>query len=58
MPLQSKTISIVSAISAIGSVLGGVPNSLVVGLVAALLVAVLCWQIGSAARIRRLCRAD
>ncbi|HEY5229652.1 MAG TPA: hypothetical protein VIJ11_02020 [Galbitalea sp.] len=56
MSLQSLTITIVSTFSAIGSVLGGVTNSIVAGLVAVLLVSVLVWQIGSAARNRRLYR--
>src|SRR5471032_1270994 len=48
MSFRLKTIPIVFASSAIGSVLGGATNSIVVGLVAGILVSVLLWQIGSA----------
>ena len=57
MSLSLKTIPIVFASSAIGSVLGGVSNSIVVGLVAGILVAVILWQIGSALDDRSLSRA-
>jgi hypothetical protein len=57
MSFRLKTIPIVFASSAIGSVLGGVTNSLVVGLAAGNLVAVILWQIGSAVDNRRLYRA-
>jgi hypothetical protein len=57
MSVRLKTIPIVFASSAIGSVLGGVSNSIVVGLVAGILVSVLLWQIGSALDDRRSYRA-
>jgi hypothetical protein len=57
MSFRLKTIPIVFASSAIGSVLGGATNSIVVGLVAGILVSVLLWQIGSALDHRRLYRA-
>jgi hypothetical protein len=46
--------SLALLIPAIGSVLGGVSNSIVDGLVAGILVTALAWQIGSAASRRRL----
>jgi uncharacterized membrane protein len=57
MSFRLKTVPIVFASSAIGSVLGGATNSLVVGLVAGSLGATIRWQIGSAAENRRLYRA-
>ncbi|MEJ1231171.1 MAG: signal peptidase I [Galbitalea sp.] len=41
------------SIPAIGSVLGGVANPIVVGLVAGILVVILLWRIGSAPKKRR-----
>jgi uncharacterized membrane protein len=57
MSFSLKTIPIVFTSSAIGSVLGGVSNSIVVGLVAGILGAVILWQIGSALERRSLYRA-
>ena len=57
MSLSLKTIVIAFTSSAIGSVLGGVTNSLVVALAAGILVAAILWQIGSASENRRLYRA-
>jgi hypothetical protein len=54
MSSRRKTIVIVSASSAIGSVLGGATNSLVGGLAVGILVSLLVWQIGSAFESRRL----
>ena len=53
MSFRHKTIPIVSESSAMGSVLGGVTNSIVVGPVANFLGSARLWQIGSASDDRR-----
>jgi hypothetical protein len=57
MSIRHKTSRIVFTRSAIGSVLGGVTNSIVAGHVAGFLVSVRPWQIGSAFDDRRFCES-
>jgi hypothetical protein len=56
MSIHYKAIPIAFESSAIGSVLGGVSNSIVVGPVAGFLVSAHPLQIGSALDDRRWCR--
>ncbi|HEY1529783.1 MAG TPA: hypothetical protein VGF80_03140 [Galbitalea sp.] len=56
MSVRHTTIPIVAVYSAMGLVLGGVSNSIVVGPVARVLGSVSRWQIGSAIENRRSIR--